>query len=508
MSLLMDALKKAEQEKKKAAEGLKRSGVGEPEGGLGEPPAGSPARPAYASPAPQNDQRLSPSDDPAEASRLPPAGAGTRLSLEISEPSLEAKRVDAGRTPGAVEPLPPHDTEATLPSRRAISASLKDYFESSQSLERSRSEPSGEIPRGASRETPPFTRVSADTVFSATRTTAMPRSVSAGMLLILILSIVLGGIWIWAELGVGGGSPQTVAALVPEPVPQAPVQASLPAEDRPVEEGPALQDAGAETAAGVTSSGIGGTEEAAQELAAGATAGVAGATPEGTEVEDTPEVAERAAPNPAPWVVESSAIKITRGRSVAVVDPRISEAYRAYQRGELGRADRLYRAVLSQEPDQRDALLGLAALALRSGRSAEAGRYYRRLLEVDPRDSGAYAALANLPGGEGASESRIKLLLDQSPEAAHLNFSLGNLYARQGRWAEAQDAYFKAYSKAPRDADYAVNLAVSLDRLGQSQPAVRYYHQALDLAARSPANFDAALVRSRLQALARTGGSD
>jgi tetratricopeptide (TPR) repeat protein len=208
-------------------------------------------------------------------------------------------------------------------------------------------------------------------------------------------------------------------------------------------------------------------------------------------------------------VVEPSAIKITKRHTLEAVNPRINDAYRAYQRGDLGRADHLYRAVLSQEPDQRDALLGLAALALRTGRTGDAARYYRRLIEINPRDGVAQAALAALPGDQeaGASESRIKLLMDEAPEAAHLHFSLGNLYARQGRWAEAQQAYFKAYSTAPHDPDYLFNLAVSLDRLGQSEAAIRFYRLALERAARLPVNFNVALVRSRLNALARAGGT-
>ncbi|MGH8575165.1 MAG: tetratricopeptide repeat protein, partial [Gammaproteobacteria bacterium] len=83
----------------------------------------------------------------------------------------------------------------------------------------------------------------------------------------------------------------------------------------------------------------------------------------------------------------------------------------------------MYRRVQAREPDRRDALLGLAAVAMRQGRTREAYGYYRRLIELDPRDSVALAGIASLTGSGGreANESRLKLLLDQSPNAGHLH---------------------------------------------------------------------------------------
>jgi tetratricopeptide (TPR) repeat protein len=131
-------------------------------------------------------------------------------------------------------------------------------------------------------------------------------------------------------------------------------------------------------------------------------------------------------------------------------------------------------------------LLGLAAVAIHQGRMPEAYGYYRRLIELDPRDSVALAGIASLTGSGGreANESRLKLLLDQSPGAGHLHFTLGNLYAKQGRWTEAQAAYFKAYTSDSENPDYAFNLAVSLDQIGQERAALGYYRRAVDAAAR------------------------
>jgi TolA-binding protein len=92
---------------------------------------------------------------------------------------------------------------------------------------------------------------------------------------------------------------------------------------------------------------------------------------------------------------------------------------------------------------------------------------------------------------------------------APLAFALGNFYASQSRWTDAQQNYFNALSLAKAASatgalvspDYAFNLAVSLDRLNQPKPASTYYQEALTLASQYPANFDLDVARSRIDKL-------
>jgi uncharacterized protein HemY len=93
-------------------------------------------------------------------------------------------------------------------------------------------------------------------------------------------------------------------------------------------------------------------------------------------------------------------------------------------------------------------------------------------------------------------------LLREEPDAAHLHFTLGNMYAAQNRWGEAQSAYFGAYRLQAENPDYAYNLAVSLDELGKAAAAAGYYRRALELAAENGAVFDQPSVRGRLLKLA------
>jgi Flp pilus assembly protein TadD len=82
-----------------------------------------------------------------------------------------------------------------------------------------------------------------------------------------------------------------------------------------------------------------------------------------------------------------------------------------------------------------------------------------------------------------------------------LHFTLGNQLAQQGRWAEAQQEFFKAYAAEPDNPDFAYNLAVSLDHLRQPKVAREYYQRAVTLAGTRGASFDPASARARIAQL-------
>ena len=185
---------------------------------------------------------------------------------------------------------------------------------------------------------------------------------------------------------------------------------------------------------------------------------------------------------------------------VTPINPTLMQAYETLQNGDNARAKALYEQVLQAEPRSMDALLGLGAIALNEGHLDDASRYYQRVLELDPRNSYAQAGLISIVGGADlpASESRLKQLIARDP-SAFLYFSLGNLYAEQAQWPSAQQAYFQAYQMQPDNPDYAFNLAIGLEHLGQNRLALDYYRKALDLSfKKGRAHFDQSLVIQRV----------
>jgi len=225
-----------------------------------------------------------------------------------------------------------------------------------------------------------------------------------------------------------------------------------------------------------------------------------------------PAPAPAPSPRPVPAIVPPAAtaadkIVVSRGTAAATVNPALTEAYGALQSGNLETAQRLYAQVAQSEPRNLDALLGLAATASVQGRNDEATRHYLRILELDPRHALAQSGLIGLLGrGDPlGAETRLKQLIAREP-SAFLHFTLGNLYADQSLWAQAQQAYFQAHHLDPDNPDYAYNLAVSLEHLGQHRLALGFYRRAEALATgRGHASFNRAQARERISRLATQG---
>jgi Flp pilus assembly protein TadD len=197
-----------------------------------------------------------------------------------------------------------------------------------------------------------------------------------------------------------------------------------------------------------------------------------------------------------------SGVAIQRNVETDSITPALLDAYQAYQRGDYVTAAQGYRQVLGKDAHNRDALLGLAATAQQQGQDEASQRYYRQMLVLDPRDPVAHAALsAYWPGDAGDTESRLRQLLAGQPRSAALHFALGNLYAEQSNWGDAQQYYFNAYTLEPSNAQFAFNLAVSLDHLGQGKLAAQHYQQALQLDVSGNSGFDHAQAQQRLNEL-------
>ncbi|MBP8215123.1 MAG: tetratricopeptide repeat protein [Propionivibrio sp.] len=451
MSLLMDALKKAEEAKRAAGEGRTADTQALRELEL----APLETRPADA-----------PSD---HSPRQPSSGVSPLpdLSLHIESVDADLAAVSTGSThkPRAARSTPAAANSATPKA-------------------------TNHLPRDDSE------RAAVRNVFSAKQTTERR---SALWFILPVAAVVAAGIgtYFWWQLqAVSRGSlaqpvpmaAQSVPTPVTTPTPIEPPTAATPAANEPVT---------VETASPLPEP-IPATPPASSNTTVKTLA--TPATTRSRADRPAPGTQTPAAPTTAP----DGALHLTRSQPKQNLT--LEQAYDALQAGQLDVAQRAYQQLLRGDPKSTDALLGLATIAARRGDAGRAHSYYLLALESNPNDPTAQAGVIQTRGQSdpAQSESRLKTALSSQPDSPALLFALGNLYAREQRWGEAQQAYFRAYSTEPDNADFIFNLAVSLDQLHQDKLAAQYYQMALNAAesaGNTHAGFDRSQVQKRIQEL-------
>lgn len=523
MSLLMEALKKAERSKQAqgnthdAAPGKQNPPDGpkmhdaelsllsteqtaaQPAGNSGFPPLGlapgqlvtpeltlSPNS-TLSGPAPDSAGNGGP---PAMQAAMPKNSAALRPRSDLS-PNLEAgsphrptipqiasqPAAGKGKEPTTTQQEALKDSDFLRAEARERSYALKDSDSlCAEARERSYALKDSDLLRAAARA-----QSSAKAVFAAKQPARSRTVLLGGAAAIVLAGLAVFGFYYWQI--VSGAT----TSLSPGPVRQPAMPAPQPAE--------AYDSAGRSGSASV--------RETAASQAERGLAGMGGLPPNS----QNPVAPMQPSPSTAP--ASNPSIQIRQSTTASQINPSLDKAYQSFLSGDIAVAQQQYQKVLQQEPNSRDALLGMAAIALSRKQSGQAAAYYGKLLELNPDDPEALAGLVGVQGQTDPvqSESRLKKILAQNPHAGTVHFALGNLYTQQSRWAEAQQSYFRAYSSMPGNADYAFNLAVSLDILNQGKLALEYYQRALELAQSGSASFDKSAVQSRIKELLQAAGN-
>lgn len=195
---------------------------------------------------------------------------------------------------------------------------------------------------------------------------------------------------------------------------------------------------------------------------------------------------------------------ISRNAAVDDISESIRRGYEAYQAGDYAGAELAYRDALAEDPHQRDALLGAAAVAVQLNRQEEALRFYQQRLTRAPKDEYAQAgilALTTSSDNNPQFDSELNRLLREFPNAAHLHFLKGSLFAARQQWGAAQLAFFEAWQRDNKNPNYAFNLAVAMDHIQVPKEALHFYQQALLLSTGRQVGFSTAAVQQRVQEL-------
>ena len=463
MSLLMDALKKAEL--------AKRQGQGETAGDASgqDATAGLMLEPMADSSPPAS----------ASAANLSPEALASRLEEIDTQFLAEAREAAAARL----------KAQATAPSPAAIESST----EQAATNRSARTPGAQEARRPQTESAAPQDRSAAQNVFAAKQADKPSGRKNA-------FAITVGAVTVLAVCGIGGyfwWQLQPKAPLVASRPPPTAMPAPAVTPPAAVPPAPTIAAApGAPTAAPAT----------------GASTAPGPGIPAAADKEDddvaptaakAPTAQRRTRPAPVAEPDADSPVRVTK--APLKVNPALLRGFEAFNRGDLEQAQLEYERAQKSDPRNTDALHGLAAIAVRQGRHEQADLLYRRIAEADPQDTVAVSALVNNRSqiDPGAAESRLKSLSAAQPDLAAPQFALGNLYARQGRWNEAQQAYFRAYNAEQDNPDILYNLAISLEHLRQNKLAAQYYALAVAAAQNHRSSFDPAQAAARLQILQR-----
>lgn len=179
----------------------------------------------------------------------------------------------------------------------------------------------------------------------------------------------------------------------------------------------------------------------------------------------------------------------------------LSDAYLSYGQGDFTSAQQAFETVLTMNPKNEFALIGLGNILASDQQYTAAMGFYQKALAAQPSSLNAFEAMANISGHIELNSDWKSALSDMAQdhsESATLQYALGNVYAEENDWLSAQSAYFQAVALEPDNADYLVNLAVSLDQLGKYQLAARYYTEALAFVDVEAVNFNETQVKNRL----------
>ncbi|HEY6528187.1 MAG TPA: tetratricopeptide repeat protein [Cellvibrionaceae bacterium] len=186
----------------------------------------------------------------------------------------------------------------------------------------------------------------------------------------------------------------------------------------------------------------------------------------------------------------------------------VERGYAAFEAGDLDKAAQAYQQALSQDANQRDALLGAAAVALQKGQANEALNFYQQRLARAPKDDYAQAGILAIGAQTSPNpqlDSELNRLLLTYPQAAHLHYLQGTLYAQRQQWAAAQLAFLAAWQLDNQNPNVACDLAIAFDHLQVPEEARRFYRQALSLSQGQTISFSAAAIRARLAELDGSG---
>jgi tetratricopeptide (TPR) repeat protein len=173
-------------------------------------------------------------------------------------------------------------------------------------------------------------------------------------------------------------------------------------------------------------------------------------------------------------------------RMISTADNRINEEY-------LKKAIEQLQKVTEQAPKDADSWVLLGRLYGASNNSVESEKAYNKAIEADPENEDALTGLATLYAALGDSKraaEKLKMAADKNPSERTL-IALGQAYEDLRDYKNAADALGRALEMQPENTKLAHGVAENLMRAGQLDEALQLFQK---LAADDPRNVPARLA--------------
>ena len=172
-----------------------------------------------------------------------------------------------------------------------------------------------------------------------------------------------------------------------------------------------------------------------------------------------------------------------------ILENSIESAIQKYRQGHLTEAETLSELILHQNPKNIDTLTLLALIAQRKGQLDRAESLYRQVLQIQPDRMMAYGALGDLylfrysNRYQDAIEAYQQVLSFNPPHSVALNTYnyLGKAFIESGQFKHAIQAYKQVIELRKNGAFGYYNLGNALAKNKQYSEAIEAYQQAIEL---------------------------
>jgi protein O-GlcNAc transferase len=159
-------------------------------------------------------------------------------------------------------------------------------------------------------------------------------------------------------------------------------------------------------------------------------------------------------------------------------------AVRHHQAGRLQEAEKIYRQILTQQPEHVGAIQYLGVMAHQTGQSDLAVQLIRRAIAIQPNYLEAHINLGSILNDKGRYDEAIAALRQAvalDPKSADAHNNLGNAFKGKGQFDSAVAAYRRAVALNAQHADALSNLGNALTESGQCDEAVAVLCRAIAL---------------------------